>query len=264
MNCPICNGNLQFFFKGKVLNNINISYFICPSCEFICTEHPHWLNEAYNNPIAFMDTGILQRNLDNTDLLETIINNNFSGSSKFLDYAGGYGILVRLMRDRGYNFYRYDKYCQNLFANFFNINEITSTDRFELVTALEFFEHITNPIEEIKKIFSCTDSIYFSTVLSPDIKTAENISNWWYLTPETGQHVSFYSIKTLQIISKYFNCHLYSNFINLHILTLKKLKENPFEKKSFIKKISNLFKSENKKRESLIISDSNYIKEQLK
>ncbi len=37
----------------------------------------------------------------------------------FLDYAGGYGVFTRLMRDIGFDFYWHDPYTQNLFANGF-------------------------------------------------------------------------------------------------------------------------------------------------
>ena len=44
-------------------------------------------------------------------------------TKKFLDYGGGYGILVRLMRDVGYDFYWFDKYSQNIFAKGFECKD---------------------------------------------------------------------------------------------------------------------------------------------
>jgi len=42
------------------------------------------------------------------------IESNLNPDGIFLDYAAGYGLFVRLMRDAGYNFRWSDLYCQNL------------------------------------------------------------------------------------------------------------------------------------------------------
>jgi len=44
------------------------------------------------------------------------IESNLNPDGIFLDYAAGYGLFVRLMRDAGYNFRWSDLYCQNLFV----------------------------------------------------------------------------------------------------------------------------------------------------
>ena len=69
----------------------------------------------------------------------------FDPKAKFLDYGGGYGMLVRLMRNYGFDFYYFDKYCQNLFANGFDLKD-SACSRFELLTAFELFEHFSEPV----------------------------------------------------------------------------------------------------------------------
>jgi hypothetical protein len=49
------------------------------------------------------------------------------------------------------------------------------------------------------------------------------INKWWYYTPQTGQHISFYSKKTLEYISKKYNRYLISNNIDTHILSRHKI-----------------------------------------
>jgi hypothetical protein len=39
----------------------------------------------------------------------------------FVDIGGGYGLLTRLMRDRGFDFYWKDPHCENIFAKVSNI-----------------------------------------------------------------------------------------------------------------------------------------------
>jgi hypothetical protein len=58
-----------------------------------------------------LDTGIMQRNLYLSKITAFILLLFFDCRKKFLDYAGGYGVFVRLMRDYGFDFYWYDKYA---------------------------------------------------------------------------------------------------------------------------------------------------------
>ena len=134
-----------------------------------------------------------------------------------LDYGGGYGLFVRMMRDRGYEFYRQDSYCENLFAKHFDHTDI-SENHFDLLTSFEVFEHFENPMHEIEKMFKLSSTIIFSTVLIPSVSDAE-LENWWYLSEETGQHLAFYSLPSLKVIAERYDKKLYSNGHNLHILT---------------------------------------------
>lgn len=227
-NCKICDSNSTKIFSGKILNKYRIDYFQCNDCHFIQTENPYWLNESYSSAIASTDIGLVSRNISFQNITSWIIKSYFDYKSKFLDYAGGYGLFVRLMRDKGFDFYRQDIYCENHFAKYFDISEQNGITKFELVTAFEVFEHLVNPIEEISKIFESSDVIFFSTQLQP-LNKMNSTADWWYFAEETGQHISFYTIKSLEIVAKKMNCNLYSNNINLHILTKKRLNSNPFE-----------------------------------
>jgi hypothetical protein len=73
------------------------------------TEDPYWLDEAYKDPITLTDTGYMQRNINLSKMVATILLLFFDFRRKFLDYVGGYGVFVRLMRDIGFDFYWYDK-----------------------------------------------------------------------------------------------------------------------------------------------------------
>lgn len=227
-NCKICSSKSTKIFSGKILNKYIIDYFQCNDCRFIQTEHPYWLNESYSNAIASTDIGLVSRNISFQNTTAWIIKNHFDYKSKFLDYAGGYGLFVRLMRDNGFDFYRQDIYCENHFAKYFDVSENDDIVNFEMVTAFEVFEHLVNPIEEISKIFAFSDSVIFSTELQPQNRMIST-DDWWYFAKETGQHVSFYTIKSLEVIAKKMNCYFYSNNRNLHIFTKKELFSNPFE-----------------------------------
>jgi len=80
---------------------------------------PYWLDEAYGDAISVLDTGLIQRNLHIAERLAPLLYFLFDHKAPYLDVAGGYGMLVRLMRDIGFDFYWSDKYCRNLFAECF-------------------------------------------------------------------------------------------------------------------------------------------------
>lgn len=219
MQCKICNSTAELKFKAVVLNKYTVGYFQCSNCGFLQTENPYWLEEAYSNPINTSDTGILDRNITFSKMLAVLIYVNFNKAAKFLDYAGGYGIFTRLMRDIGFNFYWHDPYTQNLLAKGFEA-DIKSDYRYELITAFEVFEHLTNPKEEIEKMLRLADTIVFSTELLPI--DAPDPVNWWYYGFNHGQHISFYSEKTLRNLAAQLKLNYY-NIESFQIISRRKL-----------------------------------------
>lgn len=221
INCKICNSKASFAFGNKVLSKYDVKYFKCSSCGYLFTENPYWLDEAYKNPINISDTGIMMRNIYFSKIVSVILYFCFDKSAKYLDYAGGYGIFTRLMRDIGFDFYWHDDFTKNLLARGFEKSE----SRYELLTAFEVFEHFENPIDEVKKMTELSDSILFSTVIIPEEIPSKD---WWYYGFEHGQHISFYAEKTLRTLAQKFEMNFYS-FKNLFLITGKKL--NPLKLK---------------------------------
>ena len=218
MNCKICGSKAKKIFSAKILNKYNINYFYCDNCGFLQTENPYWLEESYKESINISDTGILSRNLYLSKISSSIIFFFFNKQGKFLDYAGGYGIFTRLMRDIGFDFYWNDKFTKNLVARGFEYNK---SQPIELITCFEAFEHFENPISEIETMLGISRNILFSTELLPHLVPRPN--EWWYYGLNHGQHISFYSLKTLQFIAKKYNLNLYTNKTSIHLLTGKRL-----------------------------------------
>lgn len=224
--CKICNSNVESIFSEQLLNKYLAEYFKCSKCGFIQLYNPFWLNEAYESAITNTDIGLLSRNSLLTDISSAIIKVLFNTNKPFLDYAGGYGVFVRNMRDRGYDFYRKDPYCENIFAKSFDYEK--DNGDFEVVTAFEVFEHLDNPLEEINKMMQMGKSVLFSTELVPN-NGVLSANDWWYIMPETGQHIAFYTISSLEEIAKIYSCNLYSNKKNIHLLTPKKINKFIFK-----------------------------------
>lgn len=220
-NCNICQTPQEHIFTGIILQKYKIKYYLCPKCGFINTEKPYWLEEAYSDAIADSDTGYVYRNLDFAKRISRILKQNFDKNAKFLDYGAGYGMFVRLMRDYGFKFQYYDLYCKNLFAIGL---EIPDGQRVDAYTALEVFEHLEDPTAEIEKMLKHTDTIIFSTLLRKN--NFKTIDEWWYFTPETGQHISIFTKESLLELARKFDLKLYSNGKDLHVLSRKKIKSH--------------------------------------
>ena len=229
--CRICSNGISEIFKATILQKYEIKYYACDKCGFLQTEKPYWLNESYKESINITDTGLVQRNLEDAELTAIIIQQLFNKQSAFVDMAGGYGLFVRLMRDKGYHFYWSDLYTHNLMARGFEFDG-NNNKEIELITAFEAFEHFIDPIKEIENMLSISKNIFFSTLL---YSTSIPDRNWWYYGFEHGQHISFYSLNTLLFIAKKYNLNLHSFDENLHLLTERKL--SYFEKYKLDKKI---------------------------
>src|SRR5437762_2132413 len=145
---------------------------------------------------------------------------NLNADGIFLDYAAGYGLFVRLMRDAGYDFRWSDLYCQNLFVRGFEAPE-PLTGPYEAVTAFEVFEHLTNPNEELKKLLAITPCLIFSTQLLPD--PAPQPQDWWYYGLHHGQHVAFYTPKSLELLAGQFGYRFVTNGADLHVFSRKQM-----------------------------------------
>jgi len=213
MICRICGAPATKIFEAKIMDKYLVSYLHCSFCGFLQTEEPYWLNEAFEHAISLWDTGILSRNYYAAKLTAVIIFFLFNSKAKFLDYGGGYGVLTRLMRDMGFDFYWYDLYASNLFARGFEY--VSGPDNIELVTSFESFEHFVNPLDEIEKILAVSKNVFFSTELLPP--KIPQPHDWWYYGLDHGQHLSFYSSRTLAYIAMKYNLNFYSNGTNIHL-----------------------------------------------
>ena len=216
MNCPICESAATHYFSTKLLGKYDVQYFRCTRCKFIFTEPPYWLDEAYSSAITRLDIGLISRNEYMTPIVQAVIKTWFDANSRFIDYGGGYGMLVRMMRDRGFDYYRQDIYCDNLYAALFDVSDVPPF-KAELLTAFEVFEHLVDPIDELEKMLQYSDTVLFSTTVQPT--TDVSPETWWYVAPETGQHISLYSRASLQALARRFSLNYNWNDQNIHLFS---------------------------------------------
>lgn len=216
LTCPVCSSSLEKSFDAVILGRHRIDYFHCNACGLLKTEKPYWLEEAYSEAIASADTGLVSRNVDIANKLVALLYFIFDRRARYLDMAGGTGLLTRLMRDAGFDFYWRDPYCENIHARGFEFSP--ATQPCEAVTAFEVLEHLEDPIGFISDALRDTgaDSFIFSTELYQG--RPPEPGSWWYYTPETGQHIAFYQLRTLEQIGRRAGLKLYTHS-GIHALT---------------------------------------------
>ncbi len=218
MSCPICNQSMRHAFHAKVLSKYSSEYEVCSACGFLRAAEPYWLSEAYTSAIAVADTGLVMRNLSIAGKLSAVLYWIFNerGEGQYLDAAGGYGMLTRLMRDYGFNFYWKDRYCSNLITPGFEYSEELGACK--AVSAIEVMEHLTDPVSFVNEILSLagSETLIFTTELYEG--EPPNPQSWWYYAFETGQHIGFYKRKTLETLGNRLGLNFYSAG-GIHILT---------------------------------------------
>ncbi len=218
MQCKICSHNLELFSRQLLAGEFDVHYYRCPYCGFVQTEYPYWIDEVYKNPISNTDTGIIKRNENFCKMTSSLLFVLGYTRKRCLDFAGGYGLFVRMMRDVGFDFYWLDKYSENIFAKGFE----AELDKFsyDFITSFESYEHFYEPLQETEAMLSYGKDILFSTTLLPE--PAPVPGEWYYYGLHHGQHVSFYSLKSLNLIAKQYGLYFSSNGKNIHFFTNKK------------------------------------------
>ena len=73
LNCKICGHKSHMIFEAEILRKYSVSYHKCQNCEFIQTDEPFWLGEAYSSAITSQDIGLISRNIIFSPLVENII-----------------------------------------------------------------------------------------------------------------------------------------------------------------------------------------------
>ena len=224
--CPLCSGVRRECFQARLLRKYDVRYLHCATCGLLQTEAPYWLNEAYSSVIAASDTGLVARNLEIADRLTALLYFCFDSRARYLDLAGGYGLLARLMRDRGFDFYWHDPYCSNLFARGFEWENVAQADRNSAVTAFEVLEHVPDPLKFFRDALQQggASTVIFSTQLYEGVPPPDS---WWYYSLDTGQHISFFRHDTLVMLASKLNLNLYTHGW-LHVLTTERISRPKF------------------------------------
>ena len=192
--CRLCASTAIPCFNLKILGKHQVAFFECSKCHSLQTEAPYWLDEAYGNKnLSNLDTGAARRNIHNLAACFAI--SKLFDFHNVIDIGGGDGLLCRMLRDYGINCFVKDKYASPIYAQGFTEPTFTKPD---LVIGFEVMEHFANPESDLDDLFGYQPK---ALLMSTAIYTNQS-SDWWYLLPESGQHVFFYSRQALELIAK--------------------------------------------------------------
>ncbi|MCO8120365.1 class I SAM-dependent methyltransferase [Stieleria sp. TO1_6] len=212
--CLICRSASDSFAHAKIMGKYDIEYFRCRDCQFIQTETPYWLDEAYDDAIVSTDVGLISRNQRFARITDRMLRFVYPSAMRCVDYGGGYGMFTRMMRDRGHHFSHRDPYCENLFAAG---NEAEpQASGFDFLTAFEVMEHLADPHADLQTLDSIADHWLVSTEVVPD--SAPLPGQWWYYVLDGGQHISLWSRRSLQAIAWQYDRKLIS-YRGMHLFS---------------------------------------------
>ena len=117
--CPNCEGAKVSLVSivHVTRESIPAKLCYCSDCDFLFLADPTWLDKAYS--VDFLgDTGYASRNINIASKLQllfriyTIV--TYKSIGRACDYGTGVGLLPRLMRDMGYDFYGFDPYAKTV------------------------------------------------------------------------------------------------------------------------------------------------------
>jgi hypothetical protein len=118
------------------------------------------------------------------------------------------------------NFFYSDPYAENIFATGFERDISKPPPAWACVTAFEVAEHLPSPLKDFGELFSLTPRhILFSTLLY-----SGQAADWWYFT-EDGQHLTFYTRRSLEFIARHYGYRLASNNCDLHLFTRERVRD---------------------------------------
>lgn len=217
--CACCGATMRSFARATVRGRYPAHYLRCERCGFVQVEAADWLTEAYAEAITPSDLGLVGRNLAFADISAGLL--TWLGiRGRCIDDGGGYGLFVRLMRDRGFDFFRRDPFCDNLFARGFDVTDVAPFPA-AAVTAFELLEHLQDPAAELARLSTLSRTILVSTVLMP--AHLPQPGDWWYYGLEHGQHIAFYTVPALTALAQRSGLQLSSDGRQVHLFSERRI-----------------------------------------
>lgn len=239
MECKICKNisnqkSLGSINAGRVYSKNNyplgkydseIEYYLCDDCKFIYSptwdnkDTHFWEKEIYNEDyIKYVDPDFSgKRSRDIAPVLKLIIQvleKKFKTNVNVLDYGSGQSLLSKELKKlaTSINFESYDPYGAN--NSHSNIN-------YDLIIAIEVFEHAVNVHELMQDILNRAHNdtiIIFTTKLISSLRL--NLE-WDYIAPRNG-HISIFSNQSLKKLSSMYNLY-FTNLIFFNFFSFRKI-----------------------------------------
>lgn len=229
--CPICGDRSPLldvvdFNKSCVeangtfltLSGTPVYYVLCDSCgfcfapELLAWSPDKFREEIYNETYVHVDPDYIEtRPRQNA---ENLINSfgERAHTIKHLDYGGGNGQLSKLLNQSSWQSTTYDPFHDP-------DTDINELGKFDLITAFEVFEHVSDVnhlMSNITTLLTSGGIVLFSTLLTDGNIQKNSRINWWYASPRNG-HISLFSRESLSLLAKQHHLNLGSFSVGFHI-----------------------------------------------
>ncbi len=199
--CPVCGvGALESAFSMVVLDEHEATYYECAACASLIVLNPYWLPTAYDETRPDPDTGTAQRSILCSLFVRAM---HMAGlvrrGAGILDFGAGNGLLVRLLRDQGFDAHGLDKHASMAVARNWRYQSLEEAAErpCDMVTAIEVFEHLPDPCEVLQRLVAVLPDHGMLLLRTSLYDRTRHDREWYYLEPTGGQHITLYSRRGL-------------------------------------------------------------------
>lgn len=188
------------------LGAIPVIYRMCSRCQFIFTDffdsfsRDQWQRYVYNDEYIKVDPEYIDvRPRRNARVLTALLSGR-KARIIGLDYGGGNGKTVALLRENGWCFDTYDP---------FGHKDVSPKRNgyYNFCSASEVFEHSADPVASLRDIVERASPdrlmILIGSSVHDGIVSKETRLSWWYAAPRNG-HISLFSRKSMQTLAAQF------------------------------------------------------------
>jgi len=212
--CRLCGAkNTQLLGSHLFLSKYTAQYYQCRDCFYLFVDPVTWLEEAYKIDTTLIDTGRYLRN----NTIKDYILRQIPLAKNLLDYGSGYEMLLKRALQgltSSYQVQSYDKYIPHL------KDDTLLEQKYDLIVAAEVFEHLMDPLDFLKWATDhCSTLLLTTTVM--DLKTYPNDA---YYSRPYGQHIGFFTAKTLEWVRKTLNVQIQHTIVDgvFHFIKINK------------------------------------------
>jgi len=231
--CIACGGHdLRHRFSLRVLGEHQAEYDECAACGTLQVSRVTWLGDSYGRTRGDLDTGAAQRSILCSLFIRAMARTKVvSPRAKVLDFGAGSGLLVRLLRDQGFDARGYDRYTETALCRDFRVVDTELENvRADLLTAFEVFEHLVDPLDTLRQLTSRLAPGGMVLLRTCLYDTTRHDENWPYLSPEHGQHINFFSSEGLRRLAQCVGMKVHFLPFGFHLLSAPDKRLGPFRR----------------------------------